>query len=431
MSPRINVRSRTRANSGRAARAPGHRLTPSLAHAMQSEMRRALLLSLLVALAPAIAPAQEVGDQLIRALDLTAAAVERSFARALPLPAPSTGVSYSFDPVTGNFERDPVTLGQIYLERADPIGARRVNLSFVYQYVSLDSLEGHDADSLHSNPIPLEGLAAAVAVPTLSIGADVHEFLFAASYGITDALEASLAVPIMYSDLSVEAPVQGAAITPSGELVLVEERVSDHMHPVGVGDVLLRAKYRFAELTDVHASAGLLLRFPSGDEEALQGIGFFQVTPGLIVSTRMFQPARWARLQGHFNAGIDFDTEDVNDSDARWGFGLDWGFTDDVTAAIAFLAQNQFARVAPPGTFTFPNCRSDLVTCAADPAVRVGTQQIFGLTGARPDYYTLSLGGRGAIWRDTLFLLANVAIPLNDGFVRTAPIPLVGIEAAF
>lgn len=394
-------------------------------------MWRALLVSAAIGLAPAVAGAQAIVNQLTTALARTSAAVERSFARALPLPAPSTGVSYSFDPATGNFQRDPATFGQIYLERADPLGLHRLNLSFIYQYVSLDSLEGHDAGNLRSDPIPITDTAAAVAIPTLSIGADVHQFLFAGSYGITESLEVSVAVPLMYSVLSVNAPVQAAALTPIGDVIVIQDRVAESEQPVGIGDVLLRAKYRFAELPDLHLAAGLVLRFPSGEESALQGIGFFQVTPKLIASTRIFEPAPWARLQGHVNAGIDFDTEDVGASDARWGFGLDWGFTENMTTSIAFLAQNEFARVAPAGTFTFPACRSDLVTCAIDPAARGNTQQLFGLTGDRPDYYTFSIGGRGALWRDTLFALVNVAIPLNDGFVRTAPIPLIGFEATF
>ena len=32
----------------------------------------------------------------------------------------------------------------------------------------------------------------------------------------------------------------------------------------------------------------------SGDEEQLQGIGYFEVTPSIIASTRMFMPATWA-----------------------------------------------------------------------------------------------------------------------------------------
>jgi hypothetical protein len=53
------------------------------------------------------------------------------------------------------------------------------------------------------------------------------------------------------------------------------------------------------------------------------------------------------------------------------------------------------------------------------------------LSGGRPDYYDISIGGRGALWRDTVFAFVNVVVPLNDGFVRTAPIPLAGIEATF
>ena len=82
----------------------------------------------------------------------------------------------------------------------------------------------------------------------------------------------------------------------------------------------------------------------------------------MIASTRIFELAPWARLQGHLNAGVGLDTEDVGASEARWGLGLDWGITDDVTAAVAFLGRNQFARVAPPGFFDLPRCPvADLV----------------------------------------------------------------------
>ncbi len=391
------------------------------------------MFALVLALLPAVAAAQpDEGAKLERALDSVVHAVQRSFARALPLPAPSAGVSYSFDAATGTFQRDPATFGQVYLERADPLGARRLNVSFVYQYVTLASLEGHGVDPLRNPaPIPVTDVFAAVDLSTLAFDAEVHQFLFAASYGIGDAAEVSVAVPLTYSRVRVDAPITGAALTEEGALVIIEEQVTEDDDPVGIGDILLRGKYRFLERDAGDLAAGLLLRLPVGSEDDLQGIGYLEVSPALIASTRVFTLAPWARLQGHVNAAIDFDTEDVGESDARWGLGLDWGVTDTATAAIAFLAQNQFARVAPAGAFTFPRCNADVVTCALDPSVRGGTQQLYGLTGDRPDYYTLSVGGRAGLWRDTLFLIANVAIPLNDGFVRTAPIPLVGFEATF
>ncbi|MBX3028290.1 hypothetical protein KF840_25650 [bacterium] len=396
-------------------------------------MRRALAAVMLLALhAPTASAQQDVGGQIQHALQLVESAVEQSLARALPLPAPSAGVSYSFDAATGNFQRDPSTFGQVYLERADPLGRGRVNVSLMYQYVNLAKIDGYDSGDLRTaDPIPIPDALAAVALPSLSFSANVQQVLLAASYGITDALEASLAVPIVYSHIAIDAPVSGAAVTPGGELVLIDERVSMASNDVGVGDVFLRGKYRLADLSDVHLAAGLLLRLPAGDVDQLQGIGFVELTPAFIASTRVFQPAPWARLQGHFNGAIAIDTEDVGNSEARWGFGFDWGVTESLTAGIALLAQNQFAGVAPAGTFTIPRCQSDLVTCATNPAVRMGTQQLYGLSTTRPDYYDFAIGGRGALWRDTIFAFANVAIPLNDGFVRTDPIPLVGLEATF
>jgi hypothetical protein len=395
-------------------------------------MRGALAALLLALQATAGAAQQDMRGKIDSALTLVENAVQQSFARALPFPAPSAGVSYSFDATTGNFQRDPSTFGQVYLERADPLGAGRLNLSLMYQYVNLDELDGHDVSDLRTpHPIPLPDVLAAAALPTLNFSANVQQVLFSTSYGITHDLEASLAVPIVYSHVAVDAPVNGAAITPGGELVLINARVTTAANHVGAGDVFLRAKYRVAELSQVHLSAAMLLRLPSGNVDDLQGIGYVELTPSVIASTRLYEPAPWARLQGHFNGAVALDTEEVGNSEARWGFGFDWGVTESLTAGIAFLAQNQFERVAPPGTFTVPQCQSDLVTCAADPSVRVGTQQLYGLSGGRPDYYDVSIGGRGALWKDTIFAFANVAIPLNDGFVRFDPIPLVGLEATF
>ena len=395
-------------------------------------MRRAVLAPILIAALVGPARAQTIGPQVEAALQLVATAIEQSFPRALPLPAPAGGVSYGFDPATGNFQRNPSTYGQVYLERADPLGAGHFNASFLYQYASLASIDGYQADALHTPyPVPIPGRFGAVDFSTLSVAADVQQVLFSLSYGITDSLEASVAVPVVYSHVAVDAPVSGAGLTEEGQLVLIEDRITGSRNSTGIGDVFLRGKYRVAEWEDVHLSASLLLRLPSGDQQDLQGIGYVEVTPTLIASTRVFELAPFARLQGHANGAVGFDAEDVDSSEARWGFGLDWGVTDDLTAGIAFLAQNEFARIAPAGTFTLPRCNADLVTCAVDPSVRGGTQQLYGLSGDAPNYYRLSFGGRGAVWRDTLFLFLNLTMPLNDGFVGLGPIPVVGFEGTF
>lgn len=378
------------------------------------------------------AQAQDAADQVNAVLSRLESAISAEFSLSLPLPAASAGVSYSFDPATGNFQRDPATFGQIYLDRADPLGAGRLNLSFLYQFAKLDELEGMNADNLHNRePIPLPGLLAAVQIPNLSFDAAVHSFLFAASYGITDDLEASVAVPLEYSNIHLKADIVAAAISESGELVILPERINQHTHPVGIGDVMARLKYRLFSGRELHAAAGLLLRFPTGDKHDLQGTGYTEVAPALLASTRMFHAADWARFQSHLNVTVGFNADHVNSSEARWGYGVDWGITDDATVSVSFLGRHPFSRIGPAGSFEFPSCDTDVVTCAADPSARDSTTNIFGLTGDRANAYTATVGGRAGLWRDTLFALINVAVPLNDALVRTWPVPLIGLEATF
>ena len=396
-------------------------------------MRRTLLLVLLAA-ATGPAQAQNLVQRLDAALIRTQDTLAGSFARSLPLPAASAGVTYAFDVATGNFQRQPATFGQVYLDRADTLGAKRVNVQFAYQYVQLDQVDGHDADDLRDpTPIYVPGKLAAIRFSNLRVNAAVHQFLFALTYGITENLEASIALPLEYSDLRTRARLEGVGVrADDGSIVDLGFTVDDPVQPFGAGDLFLRAKYRVLDSGPVHVAGSLLLRVPTGSQEDLQSIGFVEVTPTLLASTRIFEPASWARLQGHLNVGVGFDTEDVGASEARWGIGLDWGITEGITAAVAVLGRNQFARIAPAGSFDFPRCRTqNLLLCATDQSVRGGTAPLFGLSSGRPDYYDVSVGGRGAVWRDTLFAFVNVVVPLNDGFVRTEPIPLVGVEATF
>jgi hypothetical protein len=359
--------------------------------------------------------------------------VSSTFGRSVPLPSASAGVQYAFDPATGNFQRSATTFGQVYLDRADPLGKGRLNVSASYSYLELDTLDGKPADDLRDpTPIPLTGKMAAISIPSFRVSAAVHQVLLALTYGITDDLEASIALPLAYSDLRVAADSQAAAVLTTGELVRVQQHIDQPDTPFGQGDLMLRSKYRIYQSRPVNLSYGLVFRIPTGDEEDLQGIGFLEITPSLLASTRIFEPASWARLQGHLNAGVGFDAEDVSSSEIRWGLGLDWGVAEQLTAAIAVLARHPLSRVAPAGAFTFNRCtNAGLVQCATDRAVRRGSAPLFGLSSGRFDYYDLSLGGRGGLWRDTVFAFVNVIVPLNDGFVRTEPIPIAGVEATF
>ena len=68
---------------------------------------------------------------------------------SLPLPSPTSGFTYQFDPSLGIFQRTTRSFGPILADRADTLGARRVSVGFAFQRFTFDSVEGLD---LHSVP---------------------------------------------------------------------------------------------------------------------------------------------------------------------------------------------------------------------------------------------------------------------------------------
>src|SRR5438128_9250218 len=81
-------------------------------------------------------------------------AFAQSVGRALPVTSASAGVVYTFDPATGVYEREAVVVGQLYLERAEPLGRKRLNLSLNYQRVKIDTFEGKDVEALRDTRFP-------------------------------------------------------------------------------------------------------------------------------------------------------------------------------------------------------------------------------------------------------------------------------------
>src|SRR5262249_17985882 len=75
-------------------------------------------------------------------------ALADTVARSLPLTSASSGLTFRYDASSGAFVRDTDLLGQLYLERARPIGRGKWNVTVSYQRVNVDSVQGQDLDEL-------------------------------------------------------------------------------------------------------------------------------------------------------------------------------------------------------------------------------------------------------------------------------------------
>jgi hypothetical protein len=334
----------------------------------------------------------------------------QSVGRALPLVSASSGLVYTFDPATGAFERETSILGQLFLERADPIGRRHLSVNLSYQYVEIETFEGKDIDALEdtSDPIVDPRSGELVTVPLFGIDLETHMVTASLTYGLTEDADVNIAVPLLYSEFERRVIIQGPS------------RVADDdsADKLGIGDIFLRAKYRLLKSRSLHVAGGLVLRLPTGNDENFQGTGDTELALMSYASVPAWQPLPRLRLEPYLNAGYDFDCAEISRSEARWGLGVDVGFSEHLTGAVAVLGRHAVDRLVPAGFFSFERADGQ-------------SEPLFGLQGDRPDIYNLSVGGRINVFRDTVFVLLNVVVPLNEDGVQAGATPLVGVEATF
>lgn len=371
---------------------------------------------------PTVSGAASLAARIPRPLAAFSDALGESVARSLPLPAASAGFTYVFDPRTNVFERETALSAQLYLERAEPIGAGRWNVALVYQHVDLASYDGHDLDTAGFGRWQFGGFRFGGV--RLSLTTD--EIVPTVTVGVSEAVEVAATLPILVSDFTLRSG--GLGVT-GGPTLLDPQRVDETA--AGVGDLVLRGKWRVLRAGRGSIALGLGLRLPTGSEDDFHGTGTPEVLPGVYWSSGPLATVGPARLDAHVNAGAALATDDVDRSEGRWGVGIDTGVGEWGALAVSVLGRHAVSGLAPG-----PTCgdlpRTLNATCAAREAGsgRVPVSAV-GLSTTRPDFFDFSAGFRIRLWRETLLGLAAVVVPLNDDGFRPDPIPVVGLEAAF
>ena len=406
----------------------------------------------LMALWACLAPGQLLGaslrDQFTGPTKPLGKALADTVGRSLPVLSASPGVTFAYDPASGGYVRNTDLLGQLYLERAQPLGRGRWNVTLSYQRVHVDSVQGQDIEKLSDTGLPIitnrfnnnqsnpQG-AGLVRFDRFAVDLTVNQVTLAATYGITDNLDVNLTLPILASSLAIDAERRTFTRDPNENFLVPTtnafQREQSSASAAGVGDMFLRTKYRFLKRDWVDVAGGLVLRMPTGSQDNFQGTGDWELSPLLYASTKRLPLASKTAVSFYVNGGVDLNISDVDVSQGRFGAGTDLALGNVVTLSLAFLGREPFHGFQPAGSFDLAryNPRNGCPTAA--PTCNGGrpVAPLFGLQTSRASYYTLSMGGRVNLWRDTIFGFANVLVPLTDQGIGTAPIPLVGFEATF
>jgi hypothetical protein len=133
--------------------------------------------------------------------------------------------------------REQTIAGELYLERPRPIGKGRWNLAAAYQYYAFSDFSGRDLHDL-SDVVPVvnDDRIPLLSIPDASIDLQAHQTTVSATYGLTDAIDLNLVVPILHTSLDRTDRVRLIG-TPT-----TFQEAGASAASTGIGDILLRGK---------------------------------------------------------------------------------------------------------------------------------------------------------------------------------------------
>ena len=356
---------------------------------------------------------------------------------SLPLPPPASGFTYEFDPGLGVFQRTSTNFGPILSERFETIGARRVSIGFAYQKLSFDSIEGVDLRNVpavftHDDAALLGGREDVVTTVN-SINAEVSRTAAFISYGVTNRLDVSIAVPFVTADLIVtsNATIQRIGTTnPETHFfrsieddIGARRRFTAFGNASGLGDVTVRLKQTVKRGTEQGIALGLDLRLPTGDERNLLGTGAPGVNPFFAWS------GNYGALAPHINAGYQWNGESILGGEPGSGEARDLPDLAQYSAgAVIEVHPRITAAVDVLGRYIIDSPRLRLEDFHA-----LDNQTTFtNITFTSGSFHEISAAaGLKINVFGRLLLDLNLLVRLNQAGLRDKMSPLVGLEYAF
>lgn len=361
---------------------------------------------------------------------------------SLPLPSPASSMTYRFDTATGTFARSTQSFGPILSDRAETIGRGRLSFSYNYQFFSFDAIEGIDLARIPAvfthDGFQQGGGRADVVSTTNALEATVGQFTGLLTFGVSDRIDLSAAIPAIRTHLAVrsDADIQRVG---TGSSTLVHffhddsavggvgshKQFSASGDATGVGDVLLRVKGTAVRHDRGGLALGLDARLPTGDEMNLLGSGAFGLKPFAALSMSA------GRLAPHLNAGYQWNGKSLLAGDVTTGtkadvadrvllgIGADMGLSQRVSVAFDVLSE----RVSRS-----PRLVRESFTASGP----FGTLVLDDVGVNEAAFWTAN-GAAGVKIRLTADVLANfnVRFKMSSNGLTTRVAPLFGVEYGF
>ena len=356
---------------------------------------------------------------------------------SVPLTSSAGGFAYVVDPDLGMPVRPTESFGPIYAERPLTVGKGKFNLGVNRSKFSFDQIDGL---SLRDGDLKLLFIHQDVALPGLDVLAEgdvitADLFLkveteitaFVGTFGVSNNLDLGIVVPVVENSLtySADAEIQRLS-TENAPLVhrfpdgSSEKTFSSSANATGVGDIILRGKYRIPTSSRAAFALAADARFPTGDEADLLGSGFYQVKGSLIGSYNH------PRFSPHINAGYAVSDDENNASEISYIAGIDWSVDPKLTVALDVLG-----RYYPDVTTATESTAQHSYLIEDDTVVQRITLPVLNQNeGDSRNKLDVAAGLKVNI-RGNLLLTASGLIPLSDDGLTDEFSALAGIDYSF
>jgi len=433
-------------------------------------------------------------DFALQAAPAFAGAISQAVTQEFPHASVAPAFAFQYNPTLSVFERTTSVPGPLFSERALPLGKGQLNFGVAYSYIDFSELNGTDLDNLSSSALLLDPtlkeaapflraqglLAAPIVLSTLRTKLDlqVHVAVPTLRYGITNDWDVSLAVPILNTALRVKtATIPVAVAAPANNAAYFYAKRTDGSLPdvglrklscstncdrfglapvklkdltfiqsrnatrilssargsaTGVGDIVLRSKYRLWDNGLGGAALGLNLQLPSGEQKDLQGTDETHLSTFLYLSQVFGE-----RVEPHLNVGIDFNADDVDRSSFLYAVGASFLVWKQLGLTVDFIGRSEFngfsVNASQPLLAGVQLDKGASGQCTTEQPCRVsadGTVKVFPETIKRNDIVDFSFGVRYGLGTSGSLFFGGI-VPLNDDGFRADFIPSGGVEYTF
>jgi frataxin-like iron-binding protein CyaY len=388
----------------------------------------------------------------------------------LPLASPASGFTYKYDPATGVYERSVESFGPVLTERAETIGRHRFYFGATFQRFRFDKLDGQPLKNLpavfhHQEPSPY---ASEFISTQNSLDLKVNQFTFFGTYGLTDHIDISVAVPVLQIGFNATSnavinrtvgtnpivdgvPQYAHYFDPANQVSSVRHTFSNdqfspdiYLNPAkvgnlywdpsrnnaaGFGDVTFRVKGSVHRGERLNISLLADIRVPTGDEKDFLGSGAYGIKPFAALSIRT------GRLNPHINLGYQWNGSSLLAGNiltgsksklpgfAFYSVGTDLGVWHKLTLAIDYMGQE---------LINAPRIEKASYT-SIRPLTATGQVGTFSTISSFKGTYNQSNGAFGFKYNvfGRLLLSGDLLVALNDGGLRQRLTPLIGLSYTF